>query len=115
MLKNTGIILIFIMLAVFIGRLSVPFGWILLVVWPIFKGYCVKENNTSRRAILIAVNFITFFLLYYLIFFVIYPKLSYGGPGDEEGIGFIFVFLYVFYDAMIFPIGLSLRNKQITN
>jgi len=106
MLKNIGIILVFLLSIYFMKYIPLNLGGALLIILPFLKGISIKENSNSKQKMLAVINFFIFFLSILFITMIIRPNLG------SEDIGAIFLFLYVFYDAGAFVVAMVIRNQQ---
>jgi hypothetical protein len=113
--KNIGILAAFS--AIFAAILVyLPGGVLLFAPLSFLKGYLIKEERASIRALFLLLNFILLFATVVSLIFVINPASLTEGVDDELTFFFIlYIFLYQFFDMIIFWIGMHVRNRRIKN
>jgi len=111
--KNIGILLFFIVIFAAI-IVYFPIGVFLFAPLSFLKGYLMQEERTSSRALLLLLNFILLFATVISLIFVVKSSSLW----DYDELSFFFglcIFLYQFFDVIIFWTGMSVRNKSGNN
>jgi hypothetical protein len=111
-LKNIGILAGFS--AIFAAIIVYfPIGVFLFAPLSFLKGYLIQEERASGRALFLLLNFILLFATVVSLIFVVKPASLMEGTDDELTFFFIlWIFLYQFFDVIIFWIGMNVRNRK---
>jgi|GEM_PF-1666672 len=110
--KNVGALLLFtVIFAAVIVYL--PIGVFLFAPLSFLKGYLVQEEKPSFRAFLLLLNFIFLFATILSLILIIKPASLVEGVDELTFLFGLYIFLYQFFDVIIFWAGMSVRNKKI--
>jgi hypothetical protein len=108
--KNIGILAAFS--AIFAAIIVYfPIGVFLFAPLSFLKGYLMQEERASGRALFLLLNFILLFATIVSLIFVIKPA----SLTEDDELSFFFglsIFLYQFFDVIIFWIGMNVRNRK---
>jgi hypothetical protein len=108
--KNIGILAAFS--AIFAAIVVYfPIGVFLFAPLSFLKGYLIREEKPSIRAPLLLLNFVLLLATVVLLIFIIKPA----SLTEDDELSFFFglsIFLYQFFDVIIFWVGMGVRNRK---